>query len=135
VRRCSFYVLDTPNDALCGNSSGRVLLCTDGNDRYAVSPSDVSLSAIDDIPSTRKTLRLLDGQLKSRLFRSVLSIARRHRLLSDEYFSVDGTLIDAWVSHKSFRPRDDGSNTSGDTVSHVDSTRIMLTLIYGPSWL
>jgi hypothetical protein len=27
-------------------------------------------------------------------------------LLSDEYFSVDGTLIEAWASHKSFRPTD-----------------------------
>ena len=36
-------------------------------------------------------------------------------LLSDEHFSVDGTLIEAWASHKSFKPKqaktdDDGSN-------------------------
>jgi len=55
--------------------------------------------------------RLLDEALMSRLFESVLKIARRHKLLSTEHFSVDGTLIDAWASHKSFRPRDDDDDT------------------------
>jgi transposase len=55
--------------------------------------------------------RLLDEALMSRLFESVLKIAGRHKLLSKEHFSVDGTLIDAWASHKSFRPRDDDNNT------------------------
>ena len=32
------------------------------------------------------------------------------RLLSDEHFSVDGTLIEAWASMKSFRPRDGGGD-------------------------
>ena len=50
--------------------------------------------------------RLLDEALMSRLFESVLKIARRHKLLSNEHFSVDGTLIDAWASHKSFQPKD-----------------------------
>lgn len=46
--------------------------------------------------------------LLTKLFESVLAIVRQHKLLSDEHFSVDGTLIDdAWASHKSFRPRDD----------------------------
>ena len=51
--------------------------------------------------------RLLDEQLMSRLFRAVLKIARRHKLLSVEHVSVDGALIDVWASHKSFRPKDD----------------------------
>ena len=55
--------------------------------------------------------RLLDEALMSRLFQSVLKIARRHRLLSEEHFSVEGTLIDAWAIHKSFRPRDDDEAT------------------------
>ncbi|MDQ1363746.1 MAG: hypothetical protein QG652_1608 [Pseudomonadota bacterium] len=55
--------------------------------------------------------RLLDEALMSRLFQSVLKIARRHHLLSDDHFSVDGTLIDAWASHKSFKPKDDDNNT------------------------
>ncbi len=51
--------------------------------------------------------RLLDESLLSKLFESVLAIARRHKLLSSEHFSVDGSLIDAWASHKSFKPKDD----------------------------
>ena len=35
------------------------------------------------------------------------------RLLSDEHFTVDGTLIEAWASHKSFRPKDDPHNKGG----------------------
>lgn len=50
--------------------------------------------------------RLLDESLMTSLFKSVLKIAQRHRLLSSEHFSVDGTLIDAWASHKSFKPKD-----------------------------
>ena len=33
--------------------------------------------------------------------------ANRERLLSDEHFTVDGTLLEAWASHKSFQPRDE----------------------------
>ena len=33
--------------------------------------------------------------------------AETERLLSNEYFTVDGTLLEAWASHKSFRPRQD----------------------------
>ena len=51
--------------------------------------------------------RLLDNAVLPELFEAVLAIARKYKLLSEDHFSVDGTLIDAWASHKSFRPRDD----------------------------
>jgi transposase len=51
--------------------------------------------------------RLLDNAVLPELFEAVLAIARKHQLLSEEHFSVDGTLIDAWASQKSFRHRDD----------------------------
>lgn len=54
--------------------------------------------------------RLLDESLMTSLFKSVLKIAQRHRLLSSEHFSVDGTLLDAWASHKSFKPKDRKDN-------------------------
>ena len=41
---------------------------------------------------------------------AVVAQARRRELLSDEHFSVDGTLIDAWASMKSFRPKDGGDD-------------------------
>lgn len=58
--------------------------------------------------------RLLDESLMSSLFKSVLKIAQRHRLLSKEHFSVDGTLIDAWASHKSFKPKDGKDKDDGE---------------------
>ena len=50
--------------------------------------------------------RLLAGEVATAFFDAVLAEARLHRLLSDEHFTVDGTLLEAWASHKSFRPKD-----------------------------
>lgn len=50
--------------------------------------------------------RLLAGEVAMAFFEAVLTEARTHRLLSDEHFTVDGTLLEAWASHKSFRPKD-----------------------------
>lgn len=55
--------------------------------------------------------RLLGNAVLPELFEAVLTIARKKKLLSEDHFSVDGTLIDAWASHKSFRPRDDDDDT------------------------
>jgi transposase len=52
--------------------------------------------------------RLLEGDIAGALFREVLAQAKSANLLSDEHFSVDGTLIEAWASQKSFQ-RKDGS--------------------------
>jgi len=50
--------------------------------------------------------RLLAGDVATAFFEAVLAEAREHRLLSDEHFTVDGTQLEAWASHKSFRPKD-----------------------------
>jgi transposase len=50
--------------------------------------------------------RLLDGDIAQHFFAEVVAQARQRGLLSDEHFTVDGTLIEAWASHKSFRPKD-----------------------------
>jgi transposase len=55
--------------------------------------------------------RLLDNAVLPELFRAVLAMARQRHLLSDEHFSIDGTLIEAWASPKSFRRRDDDDDT------------------------
>jgi IS5 family transposase len=52
--------------------------------------------------------RLLEGEIASLFFAGVLAQARAADLLSDEHFSVDGTLIEAWAGQKSFQ-RKDGS--------------------------
>src|ERR1700674_2997967 len=50
--------------------------------------------------------RLLEGDIAAQFLSAVLAQPRVKRLLSSEHFSVDGTLIEAWASMKSFRPRD-----------------------------
>jgi transposase len=55
--------------------------------------------------------RLLEGEVSRRFLDAVLAQARREDLLSDEHFSVDGTLIEAWASIKSFRPKGSGTPT------------------------
>ena len=50
--------------------------------------------------------RLLAGDVAARFLAEVLADAKVKRLLSSEHFSVDGTLIEAWASMESFRPKD-----------------------------
>src|SRR6476620_11141859 len=50
--------------------------------------------------------RLLDGEIAARFLTAVLTQPRIKRLLSSEHFSVDGTLIEAWASMKSFKPKE-----------------------------
>jgi transposase len=50
--------------------------------------------------------RLLDGDIAAKFMRAVLEQPRVKRLLSTDHFSVDGTLIEAWASMKSFKPKD-----------------------------
>ena len=50
--------------------------------------------------------------MTGRFFGAVVSEARRQRLLAEEHFSVDGTLLEAWVSLKSVRPRDEEGDPS-----------------------
>jgi len=56
---------------------------------------------------TKNRDRWLDGDIAQAFFEAVLIHAETARLLSDEHFTVDGTLLEAWASHKSFRPRDE----------------------------
>ena len=49
--------------------------------------------------------RLLDGDVAQHLLAAVVAQPRVSALMSDEHFSVDGTLIQAWASHKSFQPK------------------------------
>jgi transposase len=59
--------------------------------------------------------RLLEGDIAKKFLSAVLAQPRVNRLLSTDHFSVDGTLIEAWASMKSVRPRDDtgGNGPSG----------------------
>ena len=50
--------------------------------------------------------RLLKGEVAQAFFEQVLKLARQQDLLSDEHFTVDGTLIEAWAGQKSFQKKD-----------------------------
>ncbi|MDV7398784.1 IS5/IS1182 family transposase, partial [Arthrospira platensis SPKY1] len=56
---------------------------------------------------THNRERLLEHEVAGQFFRAVVEQARSKNLMSAEHFSVDGTLIEAWASAKSFRPKDD----------------------------
>ena len=50
--------------------------------------------------------RLLEGAIAARFLATVLAQPRVTKLMSSEHFSVDGALIEAWASMKSFKPKD-----------------------------
>jgi transposase len=55
---------------------------------------------------TKNRERLLDGDMAEAFFQAVLQQARERNLLSDEHFTVDGTLLEAWASVKSYQRKD-----------------------------
>lgn len=69
---------------------------------------------------TKNRARLLDGEIAGRFFDAVTRQAADAGLLSDEHFTVDGTLLQAWASHKSVRPRDEEPPTAGGRNESVD---------------
>jgi transposase len=54
---------------------------------------------------TKNRDRLLDGDVADAFFAEVLTAIKEEGLLSDEHFTVDGTLLEAWASQKSFKPK------------------------------
>ena len=62
---------------------------------------------------TKNRDRLLDGDIAAAFFEVVLIHADTKRLLSDEHFTVDGTLLEAWASQQSVRPRDEEPPANG----------------------
>lgn len=61
---------------------------------------------------TKNRDRLLDGDIAELFFKGVLGVAREKKLLSDEHFTVDGTLIEAWAGQKSFQKKGTRSTDS-----------------------
>src|SRR5262245_17981209 len=74
----------------------------------------------DTTTFTKNRERLQRGEVLQKFMAKLLDHPKVRPLLSDDHFSVDGTLIEAWASHKSFKPKDgdkgdDGSNFHGQT--------------------
>lgn len=81
----------------------------------------VGLNADDPVWSpttfTKNRERLIDAAIADKFFERVLILAREAGLLSDEHFTVDGTLIEAWAGQKSFKPKgasDDDTDDPGN---------------------
>src|ERR1700737_1143467 len=64
----------------------------------------------DTTTFTKNRDRLQHGEVFQKFMTKLLNHPQVKRLLSDEHFSVDGTLIEAWASQKSFRAKDGGDN-------------------------
>jgi IS5 family transposase len=81
----------------------------------------LSEHAWDATSFTKNRERLLSGEVAQSFFAAVVEEARRQRLLDDEHFTVDGTLIEAWASEKSYRqkpgpPPPTGSGHGGEVL-------------------
>ncbi len=68
----------------------------------------------DPTTFTKNRDRLLEGDIAQAFFAAVVAQIQGKKLLSDEHFSVDGTLLEAWASQKSFRRKDGRENDSSD---------------------
>jgi len=66
---------------------------------------DMVEDSIDHSTFSRNRARLLEHEVAAKFLAEVVSAARSAKLTSDDHFTVDGTLIEAWASVKSFRPK------------------------------
>ena len=73
----------------------------------------IDSKAFDATTFTKNRQRLLDHEIADRFFAAVVAQAKLRRYMSSDHFSVDGTLLQAWASNKSFKPND-RSGDDGD---------------------
>src|SRR3954462_798422 len=62
--------------------------------------------AFDATVFTKNRTRLLQHEVADEFFAAVVRQAKLRKYISSDHFSVDGTLLNAWASHKSFKPKD-----------------------------
>jgi transposase len=75
---------------------------------------NIESPGFDATTFSKNRQRLLEHDVARRFFLRVTGEARRLGLLSDEHFSVDGTLLEAWASVKSFKPREEAVQKDED---------------------
>jgi transposase len=75
---------------------------------------DLDTPSIDHSTFSRNRQRLLEHDAARKFFEKVVAFGREKNLLSNEHFTVDGTLIDSLASLKSFRPKDEGKAPPSD---------------------
>ncbi len=74
---------------------------------------NIDTPAFDASTFSKNRKRLLDNDVARQFFAAVLEEARRRELLSEEHFTVDGTLLEAWASMKSVGPKDKDDGPRG----------------------
>jgi transposase len=73
----------------------------------------IDAKAFDPTTFTKNRDRLLEAEVADRFFAAVVRQAKLRRYCSSDHFSVDGTLLEAWASHKSFKPKDGPGGPGG----------------------
>ncbi len=83
---------------------------------------DLESGGLDQSNFSRLRERLVETDIARRFFDEVVRLARKDKLLSSDHFTVDGTLIDAWASFKSFKRKgdDEPPRSGGDGTGMVD---------------
>lgn len=76
--------------------------------------------AFDHSVFSKNKERLLEHDVARQFFTAIVAEARQRKLLSEEHFTVDGTLLEAWASMKSIRPRDGGQDPPADSGRNPD---------------
>jgi transposase len=71
---------------------------------------DLVEAVFDATSFTQNRDRLLASDVAREFLQRIVELARGKGLMSPDHFSVDGSLIEAWASHKSFRPKDEDDN-------------------------
>ena len=81
----------------------------------------IDAASFDASTFSKNRQRLLDADVADEFFAAVVRQARLRRYMSSDHFSVDGTLLEAWASHKSFKPKDDqGSDGEGPKGRNIE---------------
>ena len=81
----------------------------------------IDAKAFDPTTFTKNRDRLLQAEIADRFFAAVVGQAKLRRYVSSDHFSVDGTLLEAWASHKSFKPKGDPDGPVGPGGRNVEA--------------
>ena len=73
---------------------------------FAGSSASASTTRLGPFGVSKNRDRLLEGDIAAKFLNALLAQPKVKKLLSTDHFSVDGTLIEAWASMKSFKPKD-----------------------------
>lgn len=80
----------------------------------------IDAASFDATTFSKNRQRLLDADVADEFFAAVVRQAKLRRYMSSDHFSVDGTLLEAWASHKSFKPKDGQGSDDGPKGRNIE---------------